>query len=464
MGRRHAIIVSTGDIKRDELADALLGQGVSSNDLTILTGARATKTAIESRLRKAAAQLAPTDSLLIFWTGPVVGEAGQNTLPVADSQPDDLVPTSVALADLLDALGRPSSGPGCLFLDPLEPGLAEEELNEFAEAAENAVCFTACSAGEVSEGDVWMGLVAEALAGRAADLTAAPGTITAGSLQADLEQELSRALRGLLAEPAPQTPRRFGSPGDGAVIWELAPASAAPPKPPVDLDRLRRTVLRSETSQKVKTLSGFQKTHRVPEMANAWADRFVGKIAQADIRADIDDIYDALRQHMGFKRKDLEASAERDGTGFIRTPAFDYTVTVRVDPDDPESVIWRREVGQIRDPRRVRSEAFRAVFGDTFDRLVFEFAEPLDVVAFVDRIEDAEPPGVSVRVASDGSNCDVMLDGFKGAVRIDANVLRIEGSSAAQPDGLVGQFFDFLQRFGESAASSAPLPLDGGKT
>ena len=48
--------------------------------------------------------------------------------------------------------------------------------------------------------------------------------------------------------------------------------------------------------------------------------------------------------------------------GFIRTPDFEYTVAVEVNATDPTEVVWRREVGRLRDPELVRSEAFANVF------------------------------------------------------------------------------------------------------
>jgi len=158
-------------------------------------------------------------------------------------------------------------------------------------------------------------------------------------------------------------------------------------------------------------------------------------------------VYNALREQLHFKRKDLEASTESDGTGFIRTPSFDYTITVRIDPEEPANVIWRREVANLTDPNMVRGAAFQAVFGNTFDRLVFEFTAPLDVAALVDHIEDTTSDGVKVRLASDESNCEIQLTGFSGSIRIDRDTLQIEGRQTQTSSSLIEQFFEFQKRF-----------------
>ena len=49
-----------------------------------------------------------------------------------------------------------------------------------------------------------------------------------------------------------------------------------------------------------------------------------------DLRAQVEETYNALREHLGFKRRDLESTVGSDGLGFIRTPAFDFTVGSRL--------------------------------------------------------------------------------------------------------------------------------------
>ncbi|MBX9584682.1 MAG: hypothetical protein K2X87_30635, partial [Gemmataceae bacterium] len=151
-------------------------------------------------------------------------------------------------------------------------------------------------------------------------------------------------------------------------------------------------------------------------------------------------------EQFGYKRKDLDVSAERDGLGFIRTPDFEYTLTVHVDPDDPTEVIWRREVGRLSDPGFVRSEGFAAIFGGMFDKLVFEFAVPVDVAEFVDRIEDDPPEGVKVSVASGSEAAEVKLAGFGGRITVSRTAVEIEGRAGATA-GLLDQFLSFLRKF-----------------
>src|SRR5207249_13464 len=105
----------------------------------------------------------------------------------------------------------------------------------------------------------------------------------------------------------------------------------------------------------------------------------------------------------------------------------EYTVSLAVNQDEPTEVIWRREIGRLSGPEFVRSAGFQAVFGSMFDRLVFEFAVPVDVAEFVDRIEDSPPEGVKVGVASDANVAEIALTGFAGKVIVTPEAVTIEG-------------------------------------
>jgi hypothetical protein len=207
----------------------------------------------------------------------------------------------------------------------------------------------------------------------------------------------------------------------------------------------------------VKDLQGYRKSHTLPERANDWARKFVNRIAAADIKADLDNTFDMVREEFGYKRKDLDVSAERDGLGFIRTPDFEYTVTVSVNPEEPTDVIWRREVSRLSGPEFVRSEGFRNVFGTMFNKLVFEFASPVDVAEFVDRIEDSPPEGTKVSVASDSGAAVISLAGFAGRVSVTRDAVTIEGQ-AGNPGSLLEQFLMFLRKFGNPGEPKALPP------
>ncbi|HKB04973.1 MAG TPA: hypothetical protein VKD90_22310 [Gemmataceae bacterium] len=412
---------------------------------TVLVGPAATRSAAESRLRRLGQSLVSADTVWFVFAGPAFAEDGRGFLACADTLADDRAATALAVADVFRLLS--ATGATVRFLLDA-PGLDEDELADLFPASGPQVALTASEADQPSHAAagrrLWLQMVGDALAGQAPDALVGD-QLTAGSLRDWTRKELPRAVRKVISSPRKQTPQLFGP--EDAVLTTL-PATANRPEKRLDLKQLRRIVFRGETRDKVKALSGFQKNFKVPEAATPSAQKWTYRMAADDLRAEVEETYNALREHLGFKRKDLESTVGSDGFGFIRTPSFDFSVSVSLDPDDPSSVVWRREVSQVTDPDVLRADGFRRVFGGNLDTLQFDFEKPIDVEDLVDRIEDDPPVGVKVRVASDASACDVTVQGFAGRIHVERACLRVEGRPGLSPDSLVEQFFAFQSRFG----------------
>jgi hypothetical protein len=427
------------------LAGHLETAGFAKAHQTILVGASATRSAAESRLRRLGQSLLPADEVWFVFAGPAFAENGRGFLACVDTLADDRAATSLAVADVARVLTA-TGADARFFLDA--PGLCDDELADLFPASGPAVALTAAEEGQPSQAAagrrLWLQLVGNALGGQA-PAALDNGRLTAASLDQWTTKELQRAVRKVITAPRKQTPNVFG-PADA--VLATVTATARRPAARLNLKQLKRIVFRGETRGKVKELSGFQKSFKVPEAATPSAQKWTYRLAADDLRAAVEEAYNALREHLGFKRKDLESTVGADGMGFIRTPSFDFTVSVSLDPDDPSGVIWRREVSQVTDPDVLRADGFRRVFGGWLETLEFDFEKPIDVEGLVDRIEDDLPPGVKVRVASDASACDVTVQGFAGRIHVERASLRVEGRPGLGPDSLVEQFFAFQSRFG----------------
>jgi len=427
------------------LAGHLEDVGVAKTRQTVLVGAAATRSAAESRLRRLGTSLKSGDTVWFVFAGPAFHEGGRGFLACADTLADDRMATALAVADVFHLLS--STGATVHFLFDAD-GADDDELADLFPAQGPGVALTAAEQNQPSQAAggrrLWLQLIGDALTGQA-PAALEDDQLRAGPLNEWVAKELPRAVRKVLAAPKTQTPGLFGPPD--AV---LATVTAAPQKPAAKLNvkQLRRIVFRGQARDRVKNLAGFQKNFKLPEAATPSAQKWTYRLAADDLRARVEETYNALREHLGFKRKDLESTVGADGLGFIRTPAFDFTLSVSLDPDDPTSVIWRREVSQVSDPDVLRADGFRRVFGNALDTLQFDFETAIDVEELVDRIEDEPPPGVKVRVASDASACDVTVQGFAGRIHVERASLRVEGPPGLSPDSLVEQFFAFQRRFG----------------
>jgi hypothetical protein len=444
-----------------ELVRALPDAGYDPGKCVLLAGTRTTKAAIDSHLKRLPKLIGKANSLLVLVVTRGFSQKGAGYLLCGDSITPDLPGTSLAVADLVSALQKTKCPQITVLLDAdsvtlpgdeTPSGLDEPELVALFDDSPSSTLLLSAEPGERSyesaqlRHGVWRHHLIEAFTGKTRSGVAKDGTLSAAALHEFLADAVPRTLRRTYETPLDQSPQLFGEANAEAVVADLKKHFGAGGDL-LDPSRLKRVVFRAEQTGRVKDLSGYRKTHSVPDRANEWARKYVARVAAPDIKLDLDQVFDAVREQFGYKRKDVDVSAERDGFGFIRTPDFEYTVSVSVNPDEPSDVVWRREIGRLSDPAFVRSEGYVAIFGAMFDRLVFEFAVPVDVAEFVDRIEDSPPEGVKIGVASDAGAAEIKLAGFAGRVTVTNQAVEIEGRTGSAA-GLLDQFLAFLRKFG----------------
>jgi hypothetical protein len=443
-----------------ELYRALPAAGYNPEKCFLATGTRTTKAAIESLLSRLPKLVGKVDSLLVLCVSRAFSHKGRGYLVCADTILPDLPGTALPLADLIAAIDKTRCKNTAILLD-LDPltvagemvpsGLSEPELKKLIGESSGASVLLASELGERSfesgqlRHGIWRHHLIEAFTGKIRSGVGPDGALTVAALQSFLAEAVPRTLRRTYETPQEQSPRLVGRDNLEMVIADLSKL-IEPNGDLLDPSRMKRVIFRAESVGRVKDLSGYRKSHSLPDRANEWARKYVNRIAVGDIKAEVDQMFDMIREQFGYKRKDLDVSAEKDGMGFIRTPEFEFTVSISVKPDDPTEVIWRREVGHVSNPEFVHSAVFRAVFGSMFDRLVFEFAEPVDVADFVDRIEDNPPDGVNVLVASDANDAEVAFAGFAGRITVTPEAVIIQGETG-NPSSLLEQFLAFLRKF-----------------
>ena len=444
----------------------------------VLLGAQATQGAIESRVRKLRKKIKKGDRVLVWFDAHGYSHRGASSLAVWDTLADDLLESGISIAKLVKDL---SSTNADFFTCLLDAGLGPKPSNALpADVTESldsteldaifsdhprAVCLASTSDGEESrmasalQSGLWIYSVLEAFAGRRTQAISAEGTLTARTLQRHLEDELPRLLRKHGGERAQQTPMLYGANVDEPLADLAELLSSRSGGGLLDAERLKRITFRSSTRGRVKDLAGFRKSFRMPETASPSSKRFIAKCAQDDLRADLDKLYDRVRETMGSKRKDVETELSTDGTGHLRTPDFEYSITVELDATDPSCFDWMRELGRFSDAEFIRGPAFAALFGSTFDELHFEFATPVAVEELIDRLEDSPLLGSRLEVDSDGRGFEIQLEGYAGAVRVERTSLGILGRTGSA-GGLLDLFLAFGQKVGPLGE---PLALPGGK-
>ena len=438
-------------------SNALSAVGFDVGDQVCRLNGQATKSGIESDLRKLTRRLTHDDTLLLFYVGHGFSLSGANYLSCYDTRPDDLAETSLSIQRLLETVSSCKCRRMILFLDAAHEAapakletkaipspLDDVQLESSIGRLQQAVCFVSCRHGETSHASVqnkhavWTLHVLEALSGDAATAITNGRFVTASSLQQYLVQAVPRTLRTEFATPITQTPWIYGEVSDEFVIADLSSVldrkrlETTPPMP-----RLDAVVLSAIKSQPVKHLSGFKKSHRIPDSKNSNADAFIAGITEPTLQSDLEATFLTLKSAYQFKRLEIEKRGPADGAGVIATPFFEYSVSVELDSDDPTQVLWNRTISKISDPSQIFCDAFDRVFAGVFDTIEISTGEPIDVTAVIDRIEQFDGRDFTATYDSDCTVCFVRVSGITTMIRITPSGVFISDQRVDSPTALL---------------------------
>lgn len=435
------------------LSNALVISGFPIQQQTVLIGPDATKAVVESRSRSIMRRIRKGDSLFVFAGSRIISIQNQLYLSCWDTLPDDPIGTGLLLEKFLDDFSSNKiESPVCLLDLVLGPKIQEED-EEIAALPETQICgLLSCEIGETSHTTgspprgLWEVMITDILSGKQFGATETDGSISIQSLDAYLNREFPRRLRAAFGPGSIQTPRRFGSQSKG-IIKEKIDGSHANSNP-FDAGRFSRIVFRGESRLKVKDLSGYRKSFAIPDRVTPSANKFIARLATADVENDLRDTFDRVVREYGYKRRDVSVETDREGNGTLRTPDFEFAVHVELDENDPSFVQFHREISQFQDPATVRSPAFDACFGRVVDRLAFEFETPWNVTAFVDQFEDQPIKGTTIRTSPDGTSCVIQFSGMEGSIELNAKGLNVRGRSGS-PGDLLASLFQFFKQSNE---------------
>lgn len=456
---RRALIVSAGSPHRPGVAGLAHADGdawaiskvlsalIPPDRLTTCIGPDATTAVVAHRFRTLIKRLKSTDELIVWLAGTAVDAAGRVVLPCWDALPEATTETGINLVEWLAMLGKSKAKSVVVFMDIVHP------LD--LPTAANIITFASASPTEQSHATgtpsagIWASLVREAFAGRLPAAITDDNRLTTASLEQFFSKEFRRKLRAELGPSAVQTPFTTG---DEEIELAKFDGAAGTRFGKAEWSRIR---FEGISRSKVKDLAGYRKTFQMPDRVTPRANQFFGRVAIPEIKADLDERHAGIIEAFSYRRKDVSRSQD-DGSGSIRTPDFEYLLSVELDPDQPGQLLWRRAIGQIIDPALVRSPAFQESFGSIADRLIFDFDKPTDVAAFIERYEDRPLPGSRMTADPDGAWCEINLGPAAGSIRVESQRLIVRGKLGDTDDLLAALF-----RFMDGGSPGAALAVRG---
>lgn len=466
----HQVAFATADA--EDLSDVF--KTLDFDEVLTLVDSHATRTAVRSKLKKLIDRLQPDDTFCFFIASHGYSEKGKNYVYCHDTQANDLKATTISLQWIYDLLKVSNCKHCIMFLDACETGveiddgmrapigeLSEDELREMFEASEYCVGFAACRSHQRSwsskrlKHGVWTYCLIQALSGFAKDAIERKRYVTASKLQYHLRREVPRELQRDRPREV-QTPWQFGGQSGDFVVADVGGLLAARQTPPAfEMSQLKRVFFRNEEVGAVKALSGFKKgVHHVPKDVSAYGARFIANISESEIAADLEQVYQSVKDAFGYKRRELERQGPNEGVGSVETPAFTYTVGISQNPDGPDSYVLRREITDIKDQDVVFSDEFNDVFDGMFDTLEFEFAKKIDLEKVIDDLEDA---GVTFDADSGATYCRISLPKFPIDIVFDAKSIRLIHGQPQPPRELLSAFKQFRELAAQQDLKMLPV-------
>ena len=222
---------------------------------------------------------------------------------------------------------------------------------------------------------------------------------------------------------------------------------------------LIRAALRGSTSLPIRSLRGFDKRkgHAVPTSADDRTSRWVGELAEAEVREGIDSMFAQIQQEFGFKRREVTVTLD-GGDGSILTPDFGYGVAASQSADAPANALLTRVLEDITDLQLLESEAFQTVFGPWFDHVELHLSDALDIEAIIDQIEEDDDTPVQRQYPVDCSHCTLWVQGEPWCVRLQGQSLTIHFDKKVTPRVLLAGYMACLGSLRTSPSLARALP------
>jgi hypothetical protein len=170
----------------------------------------------------------------------------------------------------------------------------------------------------------------------------------------------------------------------------------------------------------VRRLSGYLKTHRVPDQHSQAAEQFIKRVGQPELTELSESVHSELRSAFGFKRKEMIYSAE-EGLTVIKTPDFDVTLMMEQDAEDATRYVLTSRVGDLKRPEVVTEDVFAEAFSGYVDTLAIDFPRTVDVEEKIDQIEEIPELAEFLRYQPDGSSLTLELPEAGMRVFMDAD-------------------------------------------
>lgn len=191
----------------------------------------------------------------------------------------------------------------------------------------------------------------------------------------------------------------------------------------------------------VKALGGFQRGHHtVPAAANAVTHGFLGKICAGELAAQAEQLFQAARAQLGYKRPELTLTLAA-AAATLTSRDFSVEISYELEAAAPARYAVTTTLRGLQRADLVQTEEFAAVFRGRFTEISFALRQGAQVEAIVDAIEALDGAGgLTVEYPSDCRECVLGVAGVAAQVRCTGGALEMVFPRAESPRELLVDF------------------------
>lgn len=198
----------------------------------------------------------------------------------------------------------------------------------------------------------------------------------------------------------------------------------------------------------VKALSGFKKgRHTLPDATNATTNAFLGKICEAELAADAEKLFQAVRTGLSYKRKDVSLTVASPAA-VLTSKDFSLEIFYALEESDPSRYGVTTTMRELKNVELARTTEFSGIFSGRFAEILFALKKGTSVEAVIDAIEAIGPEGgLDVTYPSDCRECEITVTGVDACVRFTGASLDVVFARGGSPAELIDAFADVRGAF-----------------
>jgi hypothetical protein len=198
----------------------------------------------------------------------------------------------------------------------------------------------------------------------------------------------------------------------------------------------------------VKTLEGFKKgRHSIPDAANGVTNAFLGKICDTELADEAEQIFQAVRAGLGYKRKDVGLSVTSP-LAVLTAKDFALEILYALEERDASRYSITTTLRDLTDVEVARREEFSRIFSGKFSEIAFALEKGVRVESVIDAIEALDGEGgLGVQYPSDYSDCVISVEGVEAEVRCTGATLDVVFPRGSAPAELIDAFAAVREAF-----------------